>query len=99
MWNYSMIRTDPPQTNLYNSCSIISLNSAASMTVWACDEIPLYLNWFSVENEAPYLQHGHQLRLWDAHPVAVTAVNDVDDCVSVWVITSPVGPVKHKKVT
>jgi len=37
-----------------------------------------------------YLQHGHQFRLGDAHPVTVTAVHHVDDCVCVGVVTPPI---------
>ena len=51
----------------------------------------------AVESWCSYLQHGHQLRLGYAHPVAVVAVHDVDDRVSVWVITSPVGPVDRRE--
>lgn len=43
-----------------------------------------------------YLQHGNQLRLWDAHPVTVAAVNNIDDCICVWVITPPVGPTEQR---
>lgn len=42
-----------------------------------------------------YLQHGHQLGLWDAHPVAVAAVDDVYDRIRVWVVASPVGPIEQ----
>lgn len=50
-----------------------------------------------VEDEPAYLQHGHQLRLWDAHPVAVAAVNHVDDRICVGVVTPPVGPVEQRE--
>lgn len=42
-----------------------------------------------------YLQHGHKLRLWNAHPVAVAAVDDIYDRIRVGVIAPPVGPVEQ----
>lgn len=35
------------------------------------------------QSKALYLQHGHKLRLGDAHPVAVAAVDHVDDGIGI----------------
>lgn len=69
-----------------------------SLKTWRTEYNPfrrLFL-WLSLTwSTRPCLQHGHQFWLWDAHPVAVAAVDDVYDRICVWVIAPPVGPVEQ----
>lgn len=68
----------------HNSCSIKD-NPLCRLFPWL----------IFTQSTSPYLQHGHQLGLWDAHPVAIAAVDNVYDGICVWVIAPPVGPVEQ----
>lgn len=44
-----------------------------------------------------YLQHGNQLWFGNANSVSVTTVYDINDCICVWIVTSPVRPKENSE--